>query len=221
MFKKALIADDLGSINQGVISILTSLNIKKIDQVQYCDDAYLKVKKGVLDKSPFELLITDLSFKQDHREQTYKSGEDLIAILKKEHPKLKVIAYSIDDRLLKAKTLMESYNLDAYVCKGRKGLEELEQAIKNTFENKKYVSPQVSNALSNRVSLEINDYDIELVKQLSEGLSQEEISHFFKAKNITPNSLSSIEKRLNNLKTQFKANNAIHLVAKVKDLGLV
>jgi len=221
MFKKVLIADDLRSINQGVISILTGLNIKKIDQVQYCDDAYLKVKKGVLDKSPFELLISDLSFKQDHREQTYKSGEDLIAILKKEHPKLKVIAYSIDDRLLKAKTLMESYNLDAYVCKGRKGLEELEQAIKNTFENKKYVSPQVSNALSNRVSLEINDYDIELVKQLSEGLSQEEISHFFKAKNITPNSLSSIEKRLNNLKTQFKANNAIHLVAKVKDLGLV
>ena len=221
MFKKVLIADDLRSINQGVISILTGLNIKKIDQVQYCDDAYLKVKKGVLDKSPFELLITDLSFKQDHREQTYKSGEDLIAILKKEHPELKVIAYSIDDRLLKAKTLMESYNLDAYVCKGRKGLEELEQAIKNTFENKKYVSPQVSNALSNRVSLEINDYDIELVKQLSEGLSQEEISHFFKAKNITPNSLSSIEKRLNNLKTQFKANNAIHLVAKVKDLGLV
>ena len=221
MFKKVLIADDLRSINQGVISILTGLNIKKIDQVQYCDDAYLKVKKGVLDKSPFELLISDLSFKQDHREQTYKSGEDLIAILKKEHPELKVIAYSIDDRLLKAKTLMESYNLDAYVCKGRKGLEELEQAIKNTFENKKYVSPQVSNALSNRVSLEINDYDIELVKQLSEGLSQEEISHFFKAKNITPNSLSSIEKRLNNLKTQFKANNAIHLVAKVKDLGLV
>ena len=30
-----------------------------------------------------------------------------------------------------------------------------------------------------------------------------------------------IEKRLNKLKVQFKANNAIHLVAKVKDLGLI
>ncbi len=221
MFKKVLIADDLGSINQGVISVLTNLNIKKIEQVQYCDDAYLKIKKGVLEDLPFKLLITDLSFKQDHREQTYKSGEDLIAILKKEHPELKIIAYSIDDRLLKVKTLMESYSLDAYVCKGRRGLVELGEAIKSTYENQKYVSPQVSHALSNRVNLEISDYDIKLVKQLSEGLSQEEISNFFKVKDITPNSLSSIEKRLNNLKTQFKANNAIHLVAKVKDLGLI
>ncbi|MGC1633782.1 MAG: response regulator, partial [Gelidibacter sp.] len=39
--------------------------------------------------------------------------------------------------------------------------------------------------------------------------------------NTTPNSLSSIEKKLNKLRIQFKANNAIHLVAIVKDLGLI
>ena len=68
---------------------------------------------------------------------------------------------------------------------------------------------------------EINDYDIELLKQLSQGLSQEDISHNFKTNAISPNSLSTIEKRLNKLRIQFKANNAIHLVAIVKDLGLI
>ncbi len=221
MYNKVLIADDLGSINQGVVSVLKSLNIKNIEQVQYCDDAYLKIKRGLLDEVPFELLITDLSFKADHREQTYPTGEALIAALKNEHPELKIIAYSIDDRLQKVRYLIETYNLDAYVCKGRRGLIELGHAIKEVLDNRIYLSHEVSEALSKRIDLEIGDYEIELIKQLSEGLSQEEISIYFKGNQISPNSLSSIEKRLNNLKAQFKANNAIHLVAKVKDLGLI
>ena len=69
--------------------------------------------------------------------------------------------------------------------------------------------------------LEIEDYDIKLIKFLSKGLSQDEISAHLKTNNISPSSLSSIEKRLNKLRIQFKANNAIHLVAIVKDLGLI
>ena len=65
------------------------------------------------------------------------------------------------------------------------------------------------------------DIDILLVEKLSQGYSQDEISSTFKKQKIKPSSLSSIEKRLNKLKVQFKANNAIHLVAKVKDLGLI
>jgi len=43
----------------------------------------------------------------------------------------------------------------------------------------------------------------------------------FKEAGITPNSKSTIEKRLNKLKIYFKANNPAHLVAIAKDLGLV
>ena len=87
--------------------------------------------------------------------------------------------------------------------------------------NSTYLSPLVQQALSPKTDLEIDDYDIELVHLLSNGLSQEEISISLKKKNISPCSLSSIEKRLNKLRIQFKANNAIHLVAIVKDLGLI
>ena len=221
MFKKILISDDLGSINQGVLSVIDNLGIKDVQQVQYCDDAYLKIKRAVLDNSPYDLLITDLSFVADHREQKYPSGEALTIALKQEHPELKIIVYSVEDRLQKVRLLMNTHRTDAYVCKGRRGLLELEKAIQAVYNNETYLSPQIEQAFSSKTDLEIDDYDIELVKLLSNGLSQDDISLHLKNNNISPSSLSSVEKRLNKLRIQFKANNAIHLVAIVKDLGLI
>ncbi|MDG1729052.1 MAG: response regulator [Algibacter sp.] len=221
MFNKVLVSEDMDDINKGIYNTLVELGCEDIVQVQYCDDAYLKFKKGMLDKAPFELLITDLSFKSDHRKQRFANGDDLVKVLKKESPNLKVIVYSVEDRLQKVRSLIKEYQINAYVCKGRKGLTELSKAIHSVYKNKIYLSPVVSNALSPKNDLEINDYDIELLKQLSLGLSQEEISQYLKKKNISPSSLSSIEKRLNKLRDQFKANNAIHLVAIVKDFGLI
>lgn len=221
MFKKVLIADDLGSINQGVLTVLDALGIKNVQQVQYCDDAHLKIKKAIFDKSPFDLVITDLSFKPDHREEKITSGDALIEVLNNEFPELKVIVYSVEDRLQRIRTLVNIHNVNAYVCKGRRGLIELSNAINVVFNGDKYFSPHIEHALSHKTDLEVDDFDIKLLKQLSKGLSQDEISIFFKRNNVSPSSLSSIEKRLNKLKIQFRANNAIHLVALVKDLGLI
>lgn len=221
MFTKVLVSDDLLSINQGVLSVLKSLGITDVQQVQYCDDAYLKIKSAVLEQEPYDLLITDLSFKADHRPQVYNSGEALVKQLKEEYPELKTIVYSVEDRLQKVRTLIQSYKADAYVCKGRRGLIELATAIKLVYDDNIYVSPQVEHALSSKSDLEIDDYDIELIKQLSNGLSQDEISVYLKVNAISPSSLSTIEKRLNKLKSQFRANNASHLVAITKDLGVI
>lgn len=221
MFKKVLISDDLGSVNKGVLTVINSLNIKDVDQAQYCDDAYLKIKKSYLENAPFDLLITDLSFIKDHREQKYPSGEALVIALKKEYPTLKIIVYTVEDRLQKVRLLINKHHTNGYVCKGRHGLLELAKAIHAVYDNNIYLSPNVLQALNSKTNLEINDYDIELVRLLSNGLSQDEISLHLKESNISPSSLSSIEKRLNKLRIQFKANNAIHLVAIVKDLGLI
>lgn len=221
MFKKVLISDDLDCINQGVVTVLQSLGIEDITEVVYCDDAFLKVEKAILDKSPFDLLITDLSYAPDHREQTFMSGEELIAALKNKHPELPIIAYSVEDRLQRVRSLVSDHKLNAYVCKGRKGLEQLKIAINNVFNEQIYLSPQVENALSGKTTPLIEDYDISLLQQLSKGLSQKEIGEHFKNLNIQPSSLSSIEKRVGKLCIHFKAKNAIHLVAMVKDLGLI
>jgi len=221
MFTKVLVAEDMDDTNKGVYTMLCELNINKVHPVQYCDDAYLQIKKGVFDQEPYQLLITDLGFVVDHRNEKYPSGEALIEALREEHSNLKIIVYSGEDRLQKVRTLMNKYQVNGYVCKGRRGLQELSKAILSVHNNEPYLSPEVANALSSKTNLEVDDYDIDLLMQLSEGLSQSEISIHFKNNDITPSSLSSIEKTLNKLRIQFKANNAIHLVAIVKDLGLI
>lgn len=221
MFKKVLIVDDHDVVNEGVLAVLNSKGITDVEKAQYCDEASLKIKRADFDKQPFDLLITDLSFKEDHRESNLLSGEDLVKALRPDHPSLHIIVYSMEDRLQKVRTLINNHNVNAYVCKGRKGASDLKKAIKTIYNKKIFLSSQVKNALSPKSNLEINDYDIELIKQLSLGLSQGEISNLLEKSNITPSSLSSVEKRLNKLKDQFKANNAIHLVAMVKDLGLI
>jgi len=221
MFSKVLVSEDMQDINKGIHTALCELGIQEIHQVQYCDDAYLKVKKAELDGAPFQLIITDLSFKPDWREQNIASGEALIEKLKKEFPDIKVIVYSIEDKVHKVRSLLTKFNIQAYVCKTRRGLIELKTALSEVYNNELYLSPEVAHALHAKTSLEIDDFDILLLQQLSKGLSQEEISHYLKQNNIKPSSLSSIEKRLNKLRIDFKANNAIHLVATAKDLGLI
>ena len=76
--QKVIISNDLGSLNHGVSSILKHLGVPEIIQVQYCDDAYLRIKKRGMETKPFDVHITDLSFKMDHREKRFASGEALI-----------------------------------------------------------------------------------------------------------------------------------------------
>lgn len=133
MFKKVLIVDDHDDINNGVFNILNNHDVEIIQKAQYCDEAYLKIRKATLDGNDFDLLITDLSFKKDHRSCTLSSGEELIASLKREYPELTIIVYSMDNRLQKVRTLINTHQVNAYVCKDRKGSIELSQAISTVY----------------------------------------------------------------------------------------
>ena len=221
MFTKVLVSDDLGVINEGVASVLQKFNILEVEKTHYCDDSYIKIKKAILDEAPFDLLITDLSFKTDYREQKFISGESLIKGLRKEGIDLKVIVFSVEDRLQRVRSLVNKDKIDAYVCKGRNGLSELTEAIKTVYNGKTYLSKSVSKALDDKLSLDIEDFDIALLSELSKGFSQDQISHNFKNNNVSPNSLSSIEKHINRLKVQFQANNTVHLISLAKDVGLI
>ncbi len=221
MFKKILIAEDIDSINFGINTLLKERYEADIRNTKYCDEALLKVKRAIMEGQPFDLLITDLSFMEDHRESKIKNGEELIEAILTEQPDIKVIIYSIEDRPYKIKSLFEEYNIDAYINKGRESIFELMEAIDTVYKNSTYISPRLHQVLKNDVFQEIEDYDVELIKYLSKGLTQDEISEYFQKAGKSPASISSIEKRINKLKIFFKAKNAIHLVAISKDMGII
>jgi DNA-binding NarL/FixJ family response regulator len=221
MFKKVLVAEDMDSINHAVAAVLKELGILEVVHAQYCDKAWLLAKKALQDGEAFDLLICDLSFKPDHREEKISSGQELIAALKQEDASLKIIVNSIEDHPQTVKNLWETGNIDGYVCKDRNGLKELKEAIMRVDKGENYNSPAIENALKQSNLLILNDFEINIVKYLANGLTQDEIQEKLKNNNIKPSSKSAIEKRLKELREEFNANTNPHLIGIMKDLKLI
>lgn len=222
MFQKVLIAEDHGLTGSGLKESLTGLSIPEIMVVHYCDDALLKIKAALQQGTPFEVLITDLSFKVDYKNRSLSSGEELIAEVKKVQPSMKIVVYSVENRVGKIKNLYDDLRIDAFVGKDRRDISEIGKAIKQVFEGKTYFSESLQYALrSSENQLELDDYDILLLKLLTKGLKQEEIARYFQEKNYPASSLRSIQERLGKLKTIFGAKTPVHLVAQAMERGFI
>lgn len=222
MFKKVLIAEDLDSINLAVDHVVKALGITEIHHVKYCDDALPKIKRALVDDAPFDLLISDLSFKEDGRKVALTSGEELINAVRELQPTLPVIVYSIEDKNYRIKSLFEVQKINGFVLKGRDSIHELKNAIHYMASSDSiYLSPELIHVLLDKTSDRIDDIDILILKHLSEGVLLEELEKVFREKGIVPNSKSTLEKRLSKLRIMFRANTTVHLVVIAKDLGII
>lgn len=222
MFKKVIIAEDLDAMNLGIQQVLKDLDIENFQHSKYCDEALLKVRKAIQDNEPFDLLISDLSFKTDHRELKIANGDELVQKVRELQPNIKIIVYSVEDKSYRIKSLFDNAGVDAFVLKGLNSIEDLKKAINLLCtSNETFISPEVASALQEKNNFEIDNLDIDILKQLSIGTPQDDISDTFKELNIKPNSKSTIEKRIAKLKDFFKANNTTHLVSITKDMGII
>jgi len=222
MFKNVLIAEDQNTINKGVERTLIELDITNIITTQYCDDALLKIKASLQSENPIDLLITDLSFKADHRDRKLTSGEALIKVVKTIQPNLKIIVFSVEHRIGKIKSLIDTYEIDAYVEKGREESNELKKAIHAVLKDELYCSYSIEQLLRNADDISQTDkYDELLLQLLAKGLKREQIADYFMEKDFPARSLSSIEKRINKLKVLFDAHTSEQLVAIAIDRGLI
>lgn len=221
MFKRVLIAEDIDSINIAVVQTLNELGVSQIDHVKYCDDAILKIKKAIADKTPYDLFISDLSFEADHREVKIKSGEEAIQQIRGIQPEIKIIVYSVENKSFKIKALFEKSNINGYVLKGRESINQLKTALKKVYEEEAiYLSPSLEHIIRDSAPREIDDYDVKIIQQLAIGITQDDLEAKFKELGIIPNSKSTIEKHISKLKDHFRANNTVHLIAIAKDLGI-
>ncbi|MHA7056764.1 DNA-binding response regulator [Aquimarina sp. M1] len=220
MFKKVIVAEDFGSTNQGIVQTLDEkLKIPTIAKEQYCDKAFNRIKIAQENNIPFELLITDISFKETPLiDRKYTSGIELIDAIQPIQPNIKIIVYSMDDNPTKIKSLFKRQKINGYVCKGRYGLKELVKAVQCTYDNEKYISPNVDQALHNN-TFELDNFDLLILKELADGLNKKEIVEKLKSNKISPNSESTIEKRINRLSEHFEAKNTTNLIAKLIKKG--
>lgn len=221
MFKKILIAEDTRSTNDGLVQSLSPL-ISTIETAQYCDQALLKIKKAVHANDPFELLITDLSFDNSHRKRVLTSGEALISAVKKVHPQIKIMVFSMEYRIAKIKQLLEGFQIHSYIHKSRDDIKEIQSALDHIYNNNTYLSSDVQHLLNNDQNIEeIDEVNIFILKLLSQGIPQKDIPSLLEKNKLPKYQLRSIQERVNNLKELFGANNPAHLVSIAKDEGFI
>ncbi len=222
MFQKVLIAEDQHTIHKGLEVTLKELDVQEVDMVQYCDDALLKIQCAIQANQPYDVLITDLSFKEDHRPKKLASGEDLIRVLHEIQPNLKIIVFSVEHRIGKIKNLIDSYDINAYVEKGRDESREIKKALEAILEGDHYFSDGVQQLLRNANDIrETDQYDQLILQLLAKGLKREQIADYFEERDLPNKSLRSIEKRLTNLKLLFNAQTSEQLIAISIDRGLI
>ncbi|KFC24354.1 response regulator [Chryseobacterium sp. FH1] len=220
MFTKILIAEDHESSNFSVQKVLEELQIPIVDHVYYCDDALSHLKKS-LDSESFQLLITDLSFEEDHRKQLIKNGRELIKSCKDLDPELKVIVFSGEHRLGVIDMLFNELGINAFVRKARSDSKELKKAVEAVCNHETYISHDLKLPVKSMNTLEFSNYDIVLLKLLSDGVLQKNIPQILQERDIHPNSLSSVEKRMNAMKLALTVKNNEQLIAYCKDLGII
>lgn len=221
MFKKILIAEDHESISISVQKTLEDLHIPNVDYVYYCDDALAKVQKSLREQQPYDLLITDLYYEEDHHTQQIKDGRELIEKIREIQPSLKVIVFSAEHKSGIIDSLFKDYHINGYVRKARNDSKELKKSIASVYINENYLSLDLKQDVKKLNSYEFSAYDIALVSLLSKGILQKHIPEHFKEKNIKPNSLSSVEKKLNSLKEDLEVTSNEQLVAFCKDIGII
>ena len=213
MFKNILIAEDHEMANFSLRSVLSNLGITVTDKdyVFQCDDALTRIQRALREGAPYELMITDLSFDDDYPKQTIAGGRELIKAVKELQPNIKILVFSSENRALIANEIFKELNIDAYVPKARHDAKDLKLAIETIYQNKKYVSANLRQKEEN--IHHFTAYDKMIVSLLSSGRSQKEMPELLKQRNMEPSGLSSIEKRLNLIKTSLNITNNGQLIA--------
>src|SRR5690606_2102575 len=215
MFNKVLVVEDFQDTKSGIVDMLRGeLKISEIQEELYCDQAHNRLKVAQAQGEPFELLITDLMFKEDHVKQRLTSGPELIRAAREIQPDLRIIVNSMEDHPTRINALFKEEQINAYVCKGRQGLTELIKAIGEVYHNRTFVSPQICLNVSDNV-FELDEFDITILRDLAAGHTKKEISERLKERNIVPNSESTIDKRIGKLFDEFRVRNTNQLLAKL------
>lgn len=221
MITKVIVAEDHESANISVQKTLEELQIKDIARVFYCDDALSRISGAKKAGDAFDLLITDLYFEPDGNRQTLQGGAELIAAARAIQPDLKVLVFSAEHKPAAIDLLYSQLDIDGFVRKARNDARELKEAIAEIARFNRYFPRHIKQLIDKKNAYAFSELDIIIITKLAHGTMLKEIPALLERDGIRPSSLSSIEKRLGQMKDALGFTKNEQLVAYCKDLGAI
>jgi two-component system capsular synthesis response regulator RcsB len=221
MIDRVLIAEDHESVSISIQKTLEDLKVKHADYVFYCDDALSKIITSDKLGQPYDLLIVDLYFEEDGRPQKIKNGIELITAARNIQPALKALVFSAENKATIIESLFNEHDIDGYVRKARNDSKELKMALEQLSQNRKYLPRHITQLIDKKNTYEFTELDIEIISLLASGVSQKNIPAHLEEKRLRPSGLSSIEKRLKQIRTQLDFTKNEQVIAFCKDMGII
>lgn len=221
MIHKVIIAEDQEIFNLSVRSAMEELQIQNVDHVFYCDDALSKIQLAMQKGDPYDLLVTDLYFEDDGVSQKIGGGFDLIRSVRELQPGIMILILSAESRPATINMLFRDYSIDGYVRKARHDARELKAAFAALSSGQQYYPQSLAQFVKQANTYEFTEFDINIIRLLSQGYQQNQIPYYLKQHNIKPSSLSSIEKRLNQIRDELGFSKNEQLVLFCKETGIL
>lgn len=221
MINKVIIAEDHESANFSVEKTIEEFKVSQYDYVFYCDDAFNKIQLARQKNEPYDLLITDLTFDADGTNQKIGNGYDLIRAARTIQPDIRVLVFTGEDRAININKLYKQYEIDGYVRKARHDIKELKQAFEALSRGETYYPHAVLQLMRQAENYNFKDFDITIIHLLAQGYRQKQIETYLKENKIEPCSLSSIEKRLKEIRNQYGLSNNEQLMVFCRDNGIL
>lgn len=221
MIDKVIIAEDQESANLSVQKTMEEFHIKQIDYVFYCDDALNKIQTARQNNQPYELLVTDLYFEADGTFQKIGGGFDLIRSVRKVQPDIMILIFSAEHRPATIDMLFKNYEIDGFVRKARHDAKELRSALDTLSKGQRYYPRALAQLVKQSNTHEFTEFDINIIRLLAQGYQQNEIPDYLRQHNIKPSSLSTIEKRLNQIREELGFSKNEQLVLFCKETGIL
>ena len=217
--QNVLIVDDHPFIIEGYKNAIIRYNPNEFDflisQAHDCRSAYDLIENEAT--PDFDVAFLDISMPA-YEEKDLFSGEDLAKLLMKKTPGCKIILLTMYTELLKIKTIIRTINPNGLIIKNDLTFDELLFAFDKVIKNEKYYSQSVEKMLTESTfnSIEIDEFDKQILFHLSKGTKTDEIPHYI------PISSIAIERRKANMKELLKitSDSDEELINEAKKEGL-
>ena len=217
--KNILIVDDHPFIIEGYKNAITRYNTDQYDfniaQAKDCKSAYEIIMNT--DFHAFDIAFLDISMPAYDEKEIF-SGEDLAKLIMEHIPNCKIILLTMYTELLKIKTIIRTINPSGLIIKNDLTFDELLFAFDKVIKNEKYYSQSVEKMLTESTfnSIEIDEFDKQILFHLSKGTKTDEIPHYI------PISAIAIERRKANMKELLKitSDSDEELINEAKKEGL-
>ena len=221
MFEHVIIAEDQEIYNNSLRKTLEDMGIPKPDYAFYCDLTLAKIRKAISDNRPYDLLVTDLYFEPDGSARQLPDGAALIKLAKGLQPTLKTLVFSAESRPGIIRPLFEDLHIDGYVRKARGDSSALKEALERIFKHERYYPRELRTAAAQHNMHSFTSYDKTVIRLLAEGTPLKNIPDYLAENNIQPTGKSSMEKRLNHIKSAMNFTNNEQLVLFCREMGLI